>query len=285
MSYTPASSGPNKLRDDAAANNSPVVDWDRIIHKNVRGSDNEPIGKVIAVPDDRDTIILTSQGSRGEFEIPKSKVQGFNGAEVILELPASEISSYKVKRTEAHEAQEGKLIEEEENETSKRTTANTYTEPSLEQEQTKIQEKRVIDSSKQNKSKEGEKTIPVMEEKLDVSKRASTDQATIVKEPVTETRTVEVPVTHEEVRVERRTPSTAASNSSMRENNSPVESQTEIKIPLKSEEVQVTKQPYVKEEVVVKKEPVTETRTVSDTVRSEKVRIEEPQADQRTTED
>jgi stress response protein YsnF len=35
--------------------------------------------------------------------------------------------------------------------------------------------------------------------------------------------------------------------------------------------VEVTKRPYVKEEVVVTKEPVTETETVSDTVRSEKV--------------
>jgi stress response protein YsnF len=35
----------------------------------------------------------------------------------------------------------------------------------------------------------------------------------------------------------------------------------------------VTKEPYVKEEVVVKKKPVTETRTVSDTVTSEKVDV------------
>jgi uncharacterized protein (TIGR02271 family) len=42
---------------------------------------------------------------------------------------------------------------------------------------------------------------------------------------------------------------------------------------LKQEEVQVTKQPYVKEEVSVKKKPVTETRTVSDQVTSEKVKV------------
>jgi uncharacterized protein (TIGR02271 family) len=42
---------------------------------------------------------------------------------------------------------------------------------------------------------------------------------------------------------------------------------------LKSEEVQVTKQPYVKEEVAVKKKPVAETRTISDEVKSEKVNI------------
>src|SRR5579884_3106557 len=111
MSYTPTNtSGPKKR--DKESNNSPVVDWDRILHKNVRGSDNEAIGKVIAIPDDRDTIILTTEGSRGEYEIPKSKVQGFNGAEVILDLPAADISSYKVERTDAFEGQEGKLLEE-----------------------------------------------------------------------------------------------------------------------------------------------------------------------------
>jgi stress response protein YsnF len=35
--------------------------------------------------------------------------------------------------------------------------------------------------------------------------------------------------------------------------------------------VKVTKQPYVKEEVSVKKKPVTETRQVSEEVRSERV--------------
>jgi uncharacterized protein (TIGR02271 family) len=55
----------------------------------------------------------------------------------------------------------------------------------------------------------------------------------------------------------------------------PVESPTEMKVPLKSEEVQVTKQPYVKEEVAVKKKPVTETRSVSDEVKSERVKVSE----------
>jgi uncharacterized protein (TIGR02271 family) len=53
----------------------------------------------------------------------------------------------------------------------------------------------------------------------------------------------------------------------------PVQSKTETKVPLKQEEVQVTKQPYVKEEVSVKKKPVTKTRTVTDKVTSEKVKV------------
>jgi uncharacterized protein (TIGR02271 family) len=50
-------------------------------------------------------------------------------------------------------------------------------------------------------------------------------------------------------------------------------SKTDTKVQLSKEDVQVTKEPYVKEEVVVKKKPVTETRTVSDTVTSEKVDV------------
>ena len=116
---------------------------------------------------------------------------------------------------------------------------------------------------------EQETTVPLTEEKLNVSKRTSQQQATIKKEPVTETKTVEVPVTHEELTVERRPASSTTTPSDI----GPVESETETKIPLRQEEVQVTKQPYVKEEVTVKKKPVTETRTVSDEVRSEKVKV------------
>jgi uncharacterized protein (TIGR02271 family) len=49
-----------------------------------------------------------------------------------------------------------------------------------------------------------------------------------------------------------------------------------MKVPLKKEEeVQVSKEPYVKEEVSVKKKPVTETRQVSEEVTSERVNVNE----------
>jgi len=111
-----------------------------------------------------------------------------------------------------------------------------------------------------------EQTIPLTEEKLDVSKDTQESQATITKEPQTETKTVEVPVTHEEVTIERRPPS------GQTEAREPSKSTEDITIPLKKEEVgEVKKTPYVKEEVVVKKKPVTETRTVSEEVTSERV--------------
>ena len=49
-----------------------------------------------------------------------------------------------------------------------------------------------------------ETTVPITEERLGVSKSQSTREATITKTPVTETKTIDVPVTHEEISVERR---------------------------------------------------------------------------------
>ena len=48
-------------------------------------------------------------------------------------------------------------------------------------------------------------------------------------------------------------------------------SKEEIKIPLKKEEVEVKKEPYVKEEVVLKKRRVTETKTITEEVKSERL--------------
>lgn len=113
-----------------------------------------------------------------------------------------------------------------------------------------------------------ETRIPLISERLDVTKKVLSDEVTIVKEPVSETKTIEVPVTHEELRVERRP---ASESSATAKSMTPVESRTEIKVPLTREEIEVTKKPEVTEEVVIKKEPVTETRRVTETVRSEKV--------------
>ena len=77
-----------------------------------------------------------------------------------------------------------------------------------------------------------------------------------------------MPVTHEELIVEKRPPKESSSSA-----QGPVNSKTEIKVPLMREEVEVTKEPFVKEEIVVKKKFIAETRTVSDTVTSERINI------------
>jgi uncharacterized protein (TIGR02271 family) len=230
MSQNPVES---KSADTSSSPGDAVVNWDRIIHKNVRTLDNQDMGKVIAVPNDEDTIIISSQSGGEQYKIPRSFVSGFNGAEVLLNVTAYKImsSSYKVDNASVYEAKPSDIITDE-------------------------------------RQQEEETTIPLIEERLNVSKKTSTTQYTITKEPITEEKTIEVPVTHEELFVEKRPPKDSSSSA-----QGPVKSKTEIKVPVMREEVEITKERFVKEEVVVKKKPVTETRTVSDTVTSERIKM------------
>ena len=113
--------------------------------------------------------------------------------------------------------------------------------------------------------------IPVMEEELTATVRPQEAGAVrIEKDVVAEERTLEVPVTEERVRVERRVvdrPLTAADADAFEE--------TVIEVPLRTETVDVQKQARVTEEVVVSKEAVQRTERVTDTVRREEVTIDE----------
>jgi uncharacterized protein (TIGR02271 family) len=221
-----------------------VVNWDRIIHKNVRTLDNQGIGKVIAVPNDEDTIIISSQSGGKQYKIPRSSVSGFNGAEVLLNETAYKISSsYRADNAGVYEAKPSDII-------------------------TKEHQQEVT-------------TVPLIEERLNVSnKTSSITHYTITKEPVAEKKTIEVPLTHEELVVERRPSKDPSASSSTQ---GPVKSRTEIKVPLMREEAEVTKEPFVKEEMVLKKKPVTETRTVSDTVTKERIKMSSVATDRQDT--
>ena len=75
-------------------NDSPVLDWDRIVHKNVRSRDGQDAGNVDAV--DTNSIVIITEGARKEYNLPKSEVDGFNGAEVFLKLTIAELEKVKV---------------------------------------------------------------------------------------------------------------------------------------------------------------------------------------------
>jgi len=113
--------------------------------------------------------------------------------------------------------------------------------------------------------------IPVVEEELTATVRPQEAGAVrIEKDVVAEERTLDVPVTEERVRVERRIvdrPATAADAATFED--------TVIEVPLRSETVDVQKQARVKEEVVVSKEAVDRTERVRDTVRKEEVFVDE----------
>jgi uncharacterized protein (TIGR02271 family) len=209
---------------------SSAIDWSDVIKKEARGTNDEDLGEVQEVGQD---YVLVQKGmiNKDKFYIPKDMVESYDGDVIRFSISEEDAKSRFLgdsPPTSSSSANEGLTAARKAEETT---------------------------------------TVPITEERLDASKRESTREATITKEPMTETKTVEVPVTHEEISVERR----PASGSTTAER--PVQSKTETKVPLKQEEVQVTKQPYVKEEVSVKKKPVTETRTVTDKVTSEKVKV------------
>ena len=123
-------------------------------------------------------------------------------------------------------------------------------------------------------NKNNDIVIPLMSEELVITKKEVTDEVIITKKPVTETKTEQVQLMHEEINIERRPVNNltdTANTSTTKEDIPPIESKTEIKIPLKREEVEVTKKPYVKEEIVITRKPVSETRQISEDIITEQI--------------
>jgi uncharacterized protein (TIGR02271 family) len=118
---------------------------------------------------------------------------------------------------------------------------------------------------------EDELRIPVMEEELTATVRDQEAGAVrIEKRVVEEDRVLEVPVTDEQIRVERRIvdrPVSASDTQAFEE--------ITIDVPLTTEEVELQKQARVAEEIVVSKEATQRTERVSDTVRKEEVFVDE----------
>jgi len=90
----------------------------------------------------------------------------------------------------------------------------------------------------------------------------------VEKNVVSEQRTMEVPVTHDEVVVERHPVDRRPADQPISEQD------TTIEVPVREERVTMEKQPVVYEEVTVGTRPVTETQRVSGTVRREEARVE-----------
>jgi uncharacterized protein (TIGR02271 family) len=116
---------------------------------------------------------------------------------------------------------------------------------------------------------EREERLRLHEEKLNVDKeRYQAGEVNVTKHVVEDTQTVEIPVTLEEVYIERRavTDETAAGEV--------FDDGENIHIPVTEERVEVTKRPVVSEEIIVGKREVHDTETVSERVRREEADID-----------
>jgi uncharacterized protein (TIGR02271 family) len=209
-----------------------VTDWNEVIKKEARGRNDADLGEVLEVKDD---IVVTERGTlnKEKFYLPKSIPHGFNGHILLFDITEEEAKE-------------------------------RFTNESVLKQATESQ-------STSTSASDIERPIPVIEEKLEVSKNETMQEAKIIKEPTKETQTVEVELTHEELIIEKRPVDKTSPSSSTSEEV--VRSKTEIIIPLKKEDMIVEKKPYVKEEIIIKKKQVSETKTISEQLISEKVSV------------
>ena len=228
----------------SANNNKDSIDWNNVLKKEAIGTDGLDLGEVHEVGD---TYIITQKGllNKKRYHLPISSAESFDGDTLRLRVSESELKGFE------------------------ETAGQKFDEYSS------------FKSS--DMSKELETKIPVMGENLEITKNITEDNVNIIKEPIMETKTVEIELTREMVTIERRPvdinysssdSSMPPSEKSLSPIEGPVESRTEISIPLKREEPVVTKKPYVKEEVIVKKKPVTETKTITEDITHENIEYE-----------
>ena len=226
------------------------IDWDDVIKKEARGINDEDLGEVQEVTQD---YVMVQKGliNKEKLYIPRDLAIGYNGTILIFNITAEEAKN--------------KFLRD--------------SEPVVSQSQVLGEGATITDDLA---------IIPVMAERLDVSKKAYSQEAKIIKESITDTKTTEVQLVHDELYIETRPISqeeeeeevstakgyqTNTSSSSSVQSDIPTEEEVATLF-LRVEVPEVSKHHYLKEEIIVKKESITETKKISEQIRSEKVSVE-----------
>ena len=235
------------------SNNKDNINWKNVIKKDVIGTDGLDLGEVVEVGDN---FFVTQKGlfNKKRFVIPNSTAESFDGDILRVKVNENELAGYE-------------------------ETAD----PSF---------KDYSKFKSSDMSKEMETTIPVIGENLQVSKKVVEDKVDIIKEPVKETKTVEIDLTYEKITIERIPINTEETGIQISpEQNKglegpdiekPVSIRTQISIPLKREVPVIIKNPYVREEVVIRKKPVKQTKVITSDVTHEEVTFEDKSNDDQT---
>ena len=72
---------------------SNVPNWESILQKIVTSQEGDLVGSVEAT--DESSVLVSSEGARTHYRIPKHMVEGFDGHAVSLKLPKIELERYK----------------------------------------------------------------------------------------------------------------------------------------------------------------------------------------------
>ena len=219
--------------------NNKNITWSETIKKEARGIDDADFGEIQSVDSE---YVITQKGiiDKEFFSFPINLVQYYDGNAVIFKVTEEEARKSYMQSKDIDDASNSGVLETE--------TA-------------------ITDESLSNKTKK-EEIIPLMSEELDIIKRVVVDETSITKKPLKETKTVEIQLVREIVESIQRRPPTYKTEGEAQE---PIQSPKEIKISLKREEPEVTKKPYVKEEVVIKKKIVTDNKKITEEITSEEI--------------
>lgn len=222
------------------------IEWNKIIKKEAKGINNEDLGEVQEVTQD---YVLVEKGviNKEKLYIPRDLAVGYNGATLIFNINAEEAKNKFLRKSP----------------------------PVFSQSQSMGEDASITDDLI---------IVPVMAERLDITKKVSSQEARIIKESITEIKAVEVPLTHDEIYIETR-PIIGESERQVNNEEGPHTTEPSIKLGIPAQEEVVTlflrvevpeviKHHYVKEEIVVKKKSVTEIMKINEHLRSERVTVE-----------
>jgi uncharacterized protein (TIGR02271 family) len=227
--------------------------WHDAMKKEARGNNNYDLGEV----HDSNTYYIHTQrgiGSLTHFYIPKKLFKSYDGKTVYFDVNEADAQQFMGKNFPS-DAEYQEKYEPEAKEMP----------PVEAKEMPEMKEAKEAESSVASDVVE---RVPLMTERLDVTKRLHTDEVTITKIPYKETQTRDVDVMHEELRIEK----VQTSGTEVPEAKKDM-SEEVIRIPLSHEDVEVTKTPEVREELVIRKTPIHETRHISEDIRSEKFEV------------
>ena len=214
-------------------NNKNNIDWDNIIKKEAIGLNGEDLGEVLEVGKSH---VVTQKGilNKKKYYLPKKAISSFDGTIVKVNMTHNDLDQYK---------ENGDQLFDD-----------------------------YSSFKSSDMSKELETKIPVMAQNLEVTKKLTENKVKIIKEPVKEIKKIDVELTHEEIIIERIPSNNDKSLPSPSQiNEDPNKSKTELIIKLKREEPVIKKYSFVKEEVIIRKKPITETKTITDVVVNERV--------------
>jgi stress response protein YsnF len=244
------------VSDKKEAINPMNIDFNDMVGKEAIGIDGLDLGKVIEIGK---TFIVTQRGliDKKKYHLPISSVESFDGDLVNFKISDNDLTSYQQSEKNNFEGY------------------STFKSSDM--------------------SGELQTTIPLIDEKLDLSKKTVEEHVKITKEPTKKTTSEQINLSYDMITLIKR-PVVVDSNgiANISNNNSAAQTaktasnktiaeredlgkagNTEIIVALEREEPVITKRSYMREEIIVKKESVIETKTITEQVIHEQIKTDD----------